>query len=422
MRRFVHRVLRRTRGGHLQIAEGKRSYEFGDPEAELRAQVEIHSTRAYRNVLRGSTGLGEAYVDGRWTSDDPVAVVRLACRNLAPFDRLGARLRPIKGPLTQLARWVPANTRERARRHIAAHYDLGNRLFEAFLDERMVYSCAYYERPDVSLEEAQLAKLERICERLELTHDDHLVEIGTGWGGLAIHAAATRGCRVTTTTISREQHAHATRRVAEEGLADRVEVLFRDYRDLHARYDKLVSIEMIEAVGWQYFPVFFSKCAQLLRDGGLMFLQAIACPDHLYEQQKTARTFANKHVFPGGCLPSQALIAQQTARNGMHTEWAEEISSHYALTLGAWRERFNRAWPQLELFGYDERFKRLWNFYLAHCEAGFRERRLRDLQMVVAKPGSRRRPAFRSVPAQVSSGASSPGHAPVARANALREA
>ena len=151
MRRFVHRVLRRTRGGHLQIAEGKRSYEFGDPEAELRAQVEIHSTRAYRNILRGSTGLGEAYVDGRWTSDDPVAVVRLACRNLAPFDRLGARLRPIKGPLTQLARWVPANTRERARRHIAAHYDLGNRLFEAFLDERMVYSCAYYERPDVSL-------------------------------------------------------------------------------------------------------------------------------------------------------------------------------------------------------------------------------------------------------------------------------
>jgi cyclopropane-fatty-acyl-phospholipid synthase len=283
---------------------------------------------------------------------------------------------------------VPRNTRAGAARHIAAHYDLGNRLFESFLDERLMYSCAYFDRPEASIDDAQLAKLERICDRLELSPDDHLVEIGTGWGGLAIHAAATRGCRVTTTTISREQRSHAVERVRAEGLEDRVQVLFRDYRDLEGSYDKLVSIEMIEAVGWQYFPEFFERCAALLRPGGRMFLQAIAIVDHLYEQEKASRTFSNKHIFPGGCLPSQSLITELTAANGLATQWSEEISSHYALTLAAWRDRFNDAWPRLRPLGYDERFKRLWNFYLASSEAGFRERRIRDLQMLFAKSGA----------------------------------
>jgi cyclopropane-fatty-acyl-phospholipid synthase len=383
----VHHLLARLRGGHLEVHDGNSELSFGDPKAELRARVEVRHPRAYTSLLRGSVGLGESYTDGHWTSDDPVAVVRIACRNLAPFDRLRKRFQPLLGPLQRAAALVPANTREGAKRHIAAHYDLGNTLFEAFLDERMVYSCAYFERPEVSLDEAQLAKLERICDRLELSPDDHLVEIGTGWGALAIHAASTRGCRVTTTTISREQHAHTLRRVGEEGLSDRVEVLFRDYRDLDGRYDKLASIEMIEAVGWQYFPTFFSKCAALLREGGRMFLQAIAISDHLYEQEKASRTFSNKHIFPGGCLPSQALIGKLTSANGMLTEWTEEISSHYALTLAAWRERFNRAWSRLAPLGYDERFRRLWNFYLASSEAGFRERRIRDLQILLTKPG-----------------------------------
>jgi cyclopropane-fatty-acyl-phospholipid synthase len=392
MQRAVHRLLARLRGGHLEIRERDRRLGFGDPEAELRARVEVNDRRAYSALLRGSLGLGESYADGHWDSDDPVAVARLACRNLAPFDRLRGRLQPLLGPLQRALSLVPANTRAGAKRHIAAHYDLGNHLFESFLDERLVYSCAYFERPEVSLDDAQLAKLERICERLELGPNDHLVEIGTGWGGLAIHAAATRGCRVTTTTISREQQTYASRRVAAEGLEDRVEILFRDYRDLDGRYDKLVSIEMIEAVGWQYFGEFFAKCAALLRDGGRMFLQAIAISDRLYEQEKATRSFANKHIFPGGCLPSQELLGELSARNGLLTAWSEEISSHYALTLAAWRARFNRAWPRLAPFGYDERFKRLWNFYLASSEAGFRERRIRDLQILLAKPQAIGRP------------------------------
>jgi cyclopropane-fatty-acyl-phospholipid synthase len=386
-RRAVLRALAGLRGGALELVEGARTFRFGDRNAELRAAVEIRDPRAYVGALRGSIGLGEAYVDRLWTSPDPVAVVRLACRNLAPFDRLRGRLEPLVGPVQRALSRLPRNTRAGARRHIAAHYDLGNPLFETFLDERLVYSCAYFEPPQATLEDAQLAKLERICERLELGPDDHLVEIGTGWGGLAVHAAATRGCRVTTTTISRQQHSYALDRVRAEGLADRVEVLFRDYRDLHGRYDKLASIEMIEAVGWQYFPAFFERCAALLRRGGRMFLQAIAVADHLYEQEKARRSFATTHVFPSGCLPSQALIAELTRANGLQTEWCEEISSHYVLTLAAWRERFNDAWPRLRGLGYDERFARLWNFYLASSEAGFRERRIRDLQMLFEKPG-----------------------------------
>jgi cyclopropane-fatty-acyl-phospholipid synthase len=338
----VHRALDRLRSGCLELVEGARSLPFGDPASELRATVEIRDPRAYAAVLRGSTGMGEAYVDELWTSEDPVAVVRIACRNLAPFDRARRLVQPLLGPLQRTLKLVPRNTRTGAARHISAHYDLGNRLFEAFLDERLMYSCAYFDRPEASIDDAQLAKLERICERLELAPDDHLVEIGTGWGGLAIHAAATRGCRVTTTTISREQHSYAVERVHAEGLDDRVEVLFRDYR---------------------------------------------ATADHLYQQEKASRTFSNKHIFPGGCLPSQALITELTATNGLATEWSEEISSHYALTLAAWRQRFNDAWPRLRPLGYDERFKRLWNFYLASSEAGFRERRIRDLQMLFAKGG-----------------------------------
>jgi cyclopropane-fatty-acyl-phospholipid synthase len=281
---------------------------------------------------------------------------------------------------------LPRNTRDGAAANISAHYDLGNTLFESFLDQRLIYSCAYFPEPGATLEQAQLAKLERICARLELGPDDHLVEIGSGWGGLAIYAAAEHGCRVTTATISREQHAYATERVREAGLSDRVEVLLRDYRDLEGTYDKLVSIEMIEAVGWQYFPAFFAKCAELLRPDGAMFLQAIVIRDDLYGAEKASRSFANKHVFPGGCLPSLGVIAELGGRNGIPAAWSEDISSHYPPTLAAWRDRFNDAWPRLRGLGYDERFGRLWNFYLGFSEGGFRERRIRDVQMLLAKP------------------------------------
>jgi cyclopropane-fatty-acyl-phospholipid synthase len=388
-RRAVFAALARIRNERIEIVEGDGGYGFGPVDARLRARVEVADPRAYSWILRGSTGLGEGYVEGLWKVDDLVALSRIACRNLGPFDRLRRRLHPVIGPLQRAANLVPRNTRTGARANISAHYDLGNPLFEAFLDERLMYSAAVFPGPDATLEEAQLLKLERICTALDLGPDDHLLEIGTGWGGLAVHAATTRGCRVTTTTISREQHAYAVQRVHDEGLSDRVEVLFRDYRDLDGSYDKLVSIEMIEAVGWQYFPEFFAKCAQLTRTGGAMFLQAIVIGDDAYELEKASRSFSNKHIFPGGCLPSLRLITELGAASGIPVAACDDISDHYALTLASWRRRFNDAWPSLRPRGYDERFARLWNFYLAISEGGFRERRIRDLQLVMAKPGWR---------------------------------
>ena len=371
----------------MELVDSGRRFAFGPADAELRTRIEIHDPRAYRWALRGSTGLGEGYVEGLWSCEDLVALLRIACRSLPPLDRLRAGLQPVLRPAQELGGLVPRNTRAGAARNISAHYDLGEPLFGAFLDPRLVYSCALFEGTETSLEDAQLAKLERVCTALDLGPDDHLLEIGTGWGGLAVHAAATRGCRVTTTTISRNQHAYAVERVRAEGLAERVEVLLTDYRDLGGTYDKLASIEMIEAVGWQYFPRYFGRCAELTRPGGAMFLQAIVIADDLYEQEKDARTFANKHVFPGGCLPSLKLIAELARATGMPVERCEDITPDYARTLELWRERFNRSWPELRPLGYDERFARLWNYYLASSEAGFRERRIGDLQLVLAKPG-----------------------------------
>jgi cyclopropane-fatty-acyl-phospholipid synthase len=389
-RAVVQRALRRMRGGRLEIAEGGRVRRFGPAGASLLARVEVSDPRAWSGLLRGSTGWGEGYVAGYWTTDELVDLTRIACRNVAPFDRWRRRLHPVVAPLQRVATLVPQNTRAGARKNISAHYDLGNELFAAFLDEGMTYSCAYFPDPDASLERAQVAKIERLCRALRLGPDDHLLEIGTGWGSFAIHAATEHGCRVTTTTISREQHAYATERVREAGLAERVTVLLRDYRDLDGRYDKLVSVEMIEAVGWQYFETFFRACARRLEPHGLMALQAIVIGDDLYEAEKASRTFSNKHVFPGGCLPSARLIADVTSRKtDLRTVWLDDISAHYARTLEIWRRRFNAAWTQLRELGYDERFRRLWNFYLATSEAGFRERRIRDLQLLFAKPAGR---------------------------------
>ena len=387
-RRGLLALFERLRGGRLEIVEGTERYAFGPADADLRARVEVHDPRAWTWTLRGSLGLGEGYVDGLWTCDDLVGLTRIAARNLPPLDRWRRRALPLIGPIQRAASLVPENTRAGARRNISAHYDLGNRLFESFLDQRLVYSCAVFEDDDSTLEDAQLAKLERACEWIDLRPDDHLLEIGTGWGALAIHAASTRGCRVTTTTISREQYEYARARIAELGLDDRVEVVMVDYRDLSGSYDKLASIEMIEAVGWQYFDDYFATCSRLLKPDGAMFLQAIVADDDCYEAEKARRSFTNVHVFPGGCLPSERLIGELArARTDMRIARSEDISASYATTLALWRSRFNDAWPTLQPLGYDERFRRLWNFYLASSEAGFRERRIRDLEFALAKPG-----------------------------------
>ena len=383
----VRTVLRRLEAGRLEVVDRGRRIVFGPPAADLRATVTVNDPAAWRGPLHGSLGLGEAYVDGAWDTDDLVALIRIAARELRELDGLrGAVARP-RGLLHRVAHAVPASTRSRARENISAHYDLGNQLFASFLDERMMYSCAYFPDPGASLEEAQLAKLERICRRLELGPETHLLEIGTGWGGLAVHAAANYGCPVTTTTISHEQHELSLRRVREAGLEDRVTVLLRDYRDLDGSFDRLVSVEMIEAVGWRDFGLFFHRCSELLAPDGLMLLQAITIDDRLYEAEKATRSFANVHVFPGGCLPSNQLIADCVAREtDLRQVWAEDITAHYPPTLAAWRQRFHSAWDKLRGQGYDERFRRLWDFYLCSSEAGFRERRIGDVQKLFAKP------------------------------------
>jgi len=389
-RAAVSTVLGRVSSGQIEVIEGGRSRVFGPDSADLRATVTINDPAAWRGPLRGSVGLGEAYVDGLWETDDLVSLIQIAAAELRELDGLrGAVARP-RGALHKLRRLVPENTRSGARDHISAHYDLGNDLFAAFLDERMMYSCAYYPSADATLEEAQLAKLDRICDRLQLGPENHLLEIGTGWGGMAIHAAKRSGCRVTTTTISRAQHELASQRVREAGLEDQVTVLLEDYRDLEGRYDRLVSVEMIEAVGWQYFDEYFRRCDQLLSDDGAMLLQAITIDDRIYEVEKGAKSFANTHVFPGGCLPSEGLIASCLARvTNMRQVWIEDITAHYPPTLATWRERFFTAWDKLRDRGYDERFRRLWDFYLSSSEAGFRERRIGDIQALFAKPGWR---------------------------------
>jgi cyclopropane-fatty-acyl-phospholipid synthase len=380
-------VLSRTSGGEIEVVEAGRSRVYGEP-SDLRATVRINDPAAWRGPLHGSIGLGESYVDGLWETDDLVSLMQIGARSLANQHRgVSAAWSKTRSGLHRLRGLVPENTRGGARQNISAHYDLGNDLFASFLDPTMMYSCAYFPREGADLEEAQLAKLDRICERLRLGPENHLLEIGSGWGGMAIHAASTTGCRVTTTTISKAQHELATARVREAGLADRITILLEDYRDLDGTYDRLVSVEMIEAVGWQYFDQYFRTCDRLLSDDGLFLLQAITVDDRLYEIEKASQSFANTHVFPGGCLPSLKRIADSVGTvTQMREIWLEDITAHYPPTLAQWRERFFAAWDKLRTHGYDDRFKRLWDYYLSSSEAGFRERRIGDVQVLFAKP------------------------------------
>jgi cyclopropane-fatty-acyl-phospholipid synthase len=384
-RRIVARVLARIGIGSLIVLEdgALRVYGSGSPAAT----INVHSARMWRRALTGSRGLAEAYADGLWDSPDLTALVRLAARNADGCDRLRARISPVRVPVQRVRAWLRLSTRSRRRRDIAAHYDLGNELFSRMLDPTMSYSCAVFESGRVTLEEAQRAKLELICEKLDLRTGDRLLEIGTGWGALAVHAAATRGCHVTTTTLSRAQYDHAVHTVRRAGLEDRVTVVLEDYRDLTGRYDKLVSVEMIEAVGWRHTGTFFAKCSELLAPHGRMLLQAITIDDRAYDVEKASRSFMKTHIFPGGCLPSHEAISRATARRtDMDLVHLEDLTGHYVETLRRWRENFVEHTTGLAELGYDERFRRLWTLYLSYCEAGFAERRIRAVQLLLGKP------------------------------------
>jgi cyclopropane-fatty-acyl-phospholipid synthase len=383
-RMLSHRLLARTRTGSLSVLERGQRARFGSgPPA---ATLEVRSARLWPKLLRGSRGIAEAYEQGMWDSPDLVALIRFAAINAAAIDGLRARIAPVLAPARALTGLWRRSTRARRRRDVAAHYDLGEELFERMLDPTLSYSCAVFEDGRMTLEQAQIAKLERVCDKLALGPEDHVLEIGTGWGGFAVHAAATRGCRVTSTTISRRQYEYAVERVRRAGLSDLVTIEMKDYRDLHGSYDKLVSIEMIEAVGWRHYGAFFAKCSQLLAPHGAMLLQAITIDDRIYEAEKAARSFINTRIFPGGCLPSLEVIARSVARRtDMQQLDVEDITAHYVHTLRRWRENFDANAAELASLGYDERFRRLWKLYLAYCEAGFAERRICDVQLLLAK-------------------------------------
>ncbi len=392
-RSLVLRGLERIRVGRIEIHEPGLCLAFGDKTsaAELRASVFVHDPRFYGSVAWGGTlGAGEAYIDGLWACDDLTTLMRIFLRNEDAFSDLNGAFTRLSAAMQRGWHALRRNTRSGSRRNILAHYDLSNDFYQLFLDESMTYSCGIFELPDSTLHEASIAKLDRICRKLRLCSGDHVLEIGTGWGSFAIHAARNYGCRVTTTTISEKQFKLACQRVAEAGLSDRVTVLQKDYRELEGRYDKLVSIEMIEAVGWQYYDAYFRKCSELLKPGGAACLQAITMAEHNYEQAKRSVDYIKRYIFPGSCIPSIGAMTTAIARStDMTIAHLEDITSHYATTLRRWHDRFQESLPQVRELGFSDAFIRMWEYYLCYCEAGFRERNIGNVQMLIVKPAFR---------------------------------
>ena len=388
LRGALLRVLSKAQYGHFLLKEkGRVIAEVGDRNASLQAEVDVLDSRSYaRALVGGNAAAGEAFVDGWWTSSDITQVTRFFSRNLEMMDHWDSRFGWIMKPFRYLRLLGRANTTRQAKRNILAHYDLGNSLYQTFLDERMQYSSAIFNNPSESLSQAQINKLTRLCEKLELSDKDHLLEVGSGWGGLAIFAAKNYGCKVTTTTISDEQFDFAKALIRKEGLEDKIEILNKDYRLLQGQYDKIVSVEMIEAVGRKFLPSFFQKLNTLLKPNGLIMLQAITIADQRFDAYSRNEDFIQKHIFPGGFLPSMSLMSETISKK---TEFiirdVRDIGLDYAQTLAHWREAFLEKQHELHALGYEEEFKNLWLYYLGYCEGGFLERRISAQQLLASK-------------------------------------
>ena len=382
--------------GRLVLSEGGRDHVFGDPspDASPRAHIVVRSPALWKSVLlRGTVGAAEAYVRGEWSADDLVLVTRLFVRNRRAMSTLESGLARLSRPFLKLFHRARRNTRKRAVENIREHYDLGNDFYSLFLDSTMSYSCAIFADGAQDLEQASIAKLDRVFAKLELSRDDHLLEIGSGWGALACRAAERFGCRVTTTTISAEQFAYANELVRKRGLEGRVEVLLRDYRDLEGVYSKVVSIEMIEAVGLDRLNDYFRRVSNLTAPGGLAVVQGILIADRYFDEAAGSVDFIQRYVFPGSALPSYAAIAAAIAREtDLRTRHVEDIGPHYAPTLAAWRRRFFENVDKVGALGFSERDVRLWDYYFCYCEGGFLEGAISVAQFVWSKP-ERNRPS-----------------------------
>ena len=392
-RRAVRARLESLRVGQIVLSENSQHESFGEltDELPLTAQITVRDPRFYSEVaFGGSIGAGEAFIQGYWSCDELTTLVRILLRNRDVLLGMDTGAAVFMRPIQKLFHWFNRNTRNGSKRNISAHYDLGNDFYRLWLDERMMYSSAVFERPDMSLDAAAVAKLDRICRKLRLSAEDHVLEIGSGWGGFAIHAARNYGCRVTTTTISDQQFEYAEAAIAKAGLQDSITLLRSDYRDLQGQYDKLVSIEMIEAVGHEYHETYFQKCCDLLKPDGQMLLQAITIADQYYEQARKSVDFIKRYIFPGGCLTSLTAMSETMTRvTDMRVIDVEDIGPHYAETLRRWHGRFFDRIDRVREMGFSEEFIRMWQYYLCYCEGGFIERSIGNVQMLMMRPDAR---------------------------------
>lgn len=405
-RKLIFRALKHIQFGRLTLIEAfgeqtPTTSHFGSVSSSvasssavgrhpLHVTLMIHDSAVYRQLLLGgSIALADSYINGEWDTDDLTGLIRLAARNLAVLNKLESRFAGVSKAFEKAKHQLRNNDKSGAKSNILAHYDLGNDMYQRFLDDTMMYSSAVYRTPEMTLSDAQQYKLALICQRLQLTPDDHVIEIGTGWGGFAIYAAQHYGCHITTTTISDAQYCEAKRRVKAAGLSDKITLLKQDYRELTGQYDKLVSIEMIEAVGHEYLPTFFAQCNSLLKPTGLMVLQAITFNDQNYQDYIKSVDFIQTHIFPGGCLLSnQELNTQFTEQTDMVIKQLHDYGFDYAHTLRDWRTAFMAQRTEIEALGYDDAFIRLWNFYFCYCEGGFLERTIGVVQVTAVKPNN----------------------------------
>ena len=382
--------------GQLTLIDGHEKHRFGNANSndasEISATISIHDARFYGEMaFGGSIGAGEAYMLGYWSADNLTNVIRLMCVNQQVMDTLEGGYQWLQKPLMKVLHWLNSNTAEGSRKNIAAHYDLGNDFFALWLDPSMMYSAAVFGEDTPDLHAASLKKLSIICQKLDLKPTDHVLEIGTGWGGCAIYAAQHYGCKVTTTTISQQQYTLAKDRVYAANLQDKINLLLNDYRDLQGQFDKLVSIEMVEAVGHQYYDTYFAKCSELLKPNGLALIQAITIIDQRFESAKTSVDFIQRYIFPGSNIPSiTAMLQSLTKVSDLRLIDCQDIGPHYATTLAAWRLNFFAKLPEIKALGYSQEFINMWEFYLCYCEGGFAERALGDAHLLLAKPANRR--------------------------------
>jgi cyclopropane-fatty-acyl-phospholipid synthase len=395
-RRLFFSLMKDFKIGKLTLIEKNQQYSFGQLSkgVSLQATIYVHHPRFYTStVFGGSIGSAEAYMAGLWSASHLTHVIRLVILNWQMMEKMDKGWSWLSDPVHRLYHYFRRNTLKGSKENIVAHYDLGNDFYRLFLDETLTYSCGIFEHENSTLEAASIAKYDRICRKLQLHPEDHVIEIGGGWGGYSIHAAKHYGCRVTTTTISDEQYALAEKRISSSGLSHRIRLLRTDYRHLGGKFDKLVSIEMIEAVGHQYLNTFFEICSRLLKANGMMLLQAITIIDQMYDYHKRSVDFSKRYIFPGSCIPSiRAIMSSIAHKTDLKLFHLEDITPHYVRTLAEWRKRFFDHIDDVRKLGFSETFIRMWEYYLCYCEGGFAERYIGDVQMLLTKPMCRREP------------------------------